>query len=719
MTSAFQTFGGKTARSPWDIAADIIDDPEDTWEPLPHQIPPPGNWFAWLLMGGRGMGKTATAARHVHEHVMGPPCLPGVPGGHWVGIIGPTLGDAVTSCALGPSGLRAHDPGLKVRQTAGGTTVRWSNGAEGKIFGAHTPEDVERLRSGGNRCLTADTLVDGRPIVQVRPGDYVRTRNGKRRVLANRSFGVDRIWNVMLSDGTILRCTADHPWWVEGHGWTRTDRLWPGAKMVQWQEHHVPRDTSRSGNKPMDLFRRVTSSITRTLTRRIIALRTWKSLRTPTTGSFTTSSEGRIGTARAGRLHGSSDESGDRIPTSVRNAEQSFRHSTEPRGAAIAVTTELERSATQGHESLNALTAARRSSQGVATLVSVVDCVATEAHEEVFCLTVEYDHEFFANDILSSNCLVWAEELAAWRYMQECWQHMRYGLRVGPWPHVIISTTPKNRLLIKELKRKAVEEVTDPDTGQREVVITSATTAENPHLDGSVKRALFEDYGNTRLGRQELYGEILEDVESALWKESIIDRNRLTVLQQPEHYDVKVVGVDPAAGGANEHGIVVCGRVNRYRAHLDHPYSNMPHAFVLDDMTCTGSPNQWAKAAIAAYRQHECNYIVAERNNGGEMVANTIHGIDPNVPVKLVWATRGKARRAEPISMLDEQGRTHHIGTFPDLEQQMCEFDPVDPDDAWSPDRMDAMVWAMTELMVGSGLITTREMVDTRLRGRR
>jgi len=467
MTTAFTAFGGQQPRSPWDIAADIIDDPEDTWEPLPHQIPPAGNWFAWLLMGGRGMGKTATAARHVHEHVMGPPCLPGVPGGHWVGIIGPTLGDAVTSCALGPSGLRAHDPGLKVRQTAGGTTVRWSNGAEGKIFGAHTPEDVERLRSGGNRCL------------------------------------------------------------------------------------------------------------------------------------------------------------------------------------------------------------------------------------------------------------VWAEELAAWRYMQECWQHMRYGLRVGPWPHVIISTTPKNRLLIKELKRKAIEEVVDPDTGQREVVITSATTAENPHLDASVKRALFEDYGNTRLGRQELYGEILEDVESALWKESIIDRNRLSIMQQPEHYDLKVVGVDPAAGGANEHGIVVCGRVNRYRAHLDHPYSNMPHGFVLDDMTCTGSPNQWAKAAIAAYRQHECNYIVAERNNGGEMVQNTIHGIDPNVPVKLVWATRGKARRAEPISMLDEQGRTHHIGSFPDLEQQMCEFDPVDPDDAWSPDRMDAMVWAMTELMVGSGLVTTREVVDTRLRGRR
>jgi len=418
-------------------------------------------------MGGRGMGKTATAARHVHEHVMGPPCLPGVPGGHWVGIIGPTLGDAVTSCALGPSGLRAHDQGLKVRQTAGGTTVRWSNGAEGKIFGAHTPEDVERLRSGGNRCL------------------------------------------------------------------------------------------------------------------------------------------------------------------------------------------------------------------------------------------------------------VWAEELAAWRYMQECWQHMRYGLRVGPWPHVIVSTTPKNRLLVKELKRKADERFIDETTNDIEVVMTSATTADNPYLDQRVKNMLFDDYGSTRLGRQELFGEILEDVESALWQESTIENGRIAPIQQPERYDLKIVGVDPAAGGANEHGIVVCGRVNKYRTHEDHPFSHLPHGFVLDDRTTTGTPNRWAKAAIRAYYDHDANYIVAERNNGGDMVINTIHGIDPTVPVKLVWATRGKARRAEPVSMMSEQGRIHHVGTFPELEQQMCEFDPIDPDDAWSPDRMDAMVWAMTELLVGGGEVSMSQINDTRLRRRR
>lgn len=452
---------------PFSIAADILDPPDDHWKPLPHQIPPHMNWFIWFLLGGRGMGKTAIGARHTYEHIMGPPCLPDVPGGHWIGIIGPTLGDAVTSCVLGPSGLRAHDPGVKVRQTAGGTTVRFTNGAEGKLFGAHTPEDVERLRSGGNRCM------------------------------------------------------------------------------------------------------------------------------------------------------------------------------------------------------------------------------------------------------------VWAEELAAWRYMQECWQHMRYGLRVGPWPHVIVSTTPKNRMLIKELAKKAALGTKDPETGRIEVILTKGSTADNPHLDEGVKRMLYEDYAGTRLGRQELYGDILEDVESALWNYSVIDKHRLMLHDQPDKMDLIVVGVDPAAGGANEHGIVVCGKVNKYRTHEDHPYSGTPHGFVLDDQTCTGSPNTWAKRAIQAYYDHGANYIVAERNNGGDMVINTIHGIDSTVPVKTVWATRGKARRAEPVSMLYEQGRVHHIGELNELEDQMCEFDPVDPDDSWSPDRMDAMVWAMTELLIGNRELGHSRVVDTRLARRR
>lgn len=125
---------------------------EPRWTPLPYQIPPPGDWYGWLLLAGRGAGKTDACAKYVHDHVMGPPCLPG-PVPHWVGIIAPTLGDAATSCFSGPSGLSKHSPGAKMVNTTGGTIVKWPNGSVAKLFGANTEEQTERLRSGGNRCL--------------------------------------------------------------------------------------------------------------------------------------------------------------------------------------------------------------------------------------------------------------------------------------------------------------------------------------------------------------------------------------------------------------------------------------------------------------------------------------------------------------------------------------------------------------------------------------
>lgn len=443
-------------------AADLVDPPSQTlWTPLDHFRTPPPPWYLWMLFGGRGSGKTAHAARYVHDHVHGPPCLPNVPGGHWISIVAPTLGDAVTSCVEGPSGLRAHDPGIKTLNRPGGIVAKWSNGCEAKLFGAHSPEDVERFRAGGNRCL------------------------------------------------------------------------------------------------------------------------------------------------------------------------------------------------------------------------------------------------------------VWAEEMAAWRYLVESWQQIRYGLRSGPRPHAIASTTPRSKKLIKDLVAESKED-------HSKVIISHGKMTANPYLIDEVKDQLLKDYGGTRMGRQELDGELLEDVEGALWSAEVIEEHRVEQRNAPKDFDRVIVAIDPAASeNGDEHGIVVVGIKYGWYDFTYTKYPELTHGFILEDCSLNGLPNKWGKRAIKAYKEWGADCIIAETNNGGDMVLNVILGLDETVPVRKVHATRGKAKRAEPVSALYEQGRVHHVGMFAKLEDQMTMWDPIDEDGSWSPDRMDALVWAITEGMLDTTVTTARKGKDTRLKGRR
>ena len=397
--------------------------PASDWEPLAHQVPPDGAWDTWLLLGGRGSGKTAAAARYCHEHAIGPPCLPGVPGGHRLAIIAPTFGDALEACVNGPSGIRAHDPRVRAVQTAGGTFVRWPNGAEAKLFGAYTPEDVERLRAGGNRC-----------------------------------------------------------------------------------------------------------------------------------------------------------------------------------------------------------------------------------------------HAY-------------AEELAAWRFLDQCWDHLQFGLRLGEHPRLVAATTPKPRALLKRL-------IADQKTA-----VTHATTHDNPHLSPLVRARLEERYGGTRLGRQELQGLLISEVEGALWRPEMFDDRR----PAPDLASV-VVAVDPSGGAdadADEQGIVVAGRGVDGRG------------YVLADRSCRLSPAGWGRRAVQAYVDFEATALVCERNYGGDMAQAVLLGaardLGVTVVVKMVTASRGKRLRAEPVSSLYEQGTISHVALFEELEAQMLTWTP---ESGTSPDRLDAAVWAMTELMV-------------------
>ena len=266
----------------------------------------------------------------------------------------------------------------------------------------------------------------------------------------------------------------------------------------------------------------------------------------------------------------------------------------------------------------------------------------------------------------------WCDELAAWRY-PDTWDQLIFGLRVGENPRVIITTTPRPTPLMKRLVNRS------------DVVITKGSTFDNrANLSPSFLADVTDRYQGTRLGRQELYAEMLDDAEGALWKRQTIEDCRVT---QPPPLSRIIVAIDPAASDrsrSSETGIIVAGLGEDGRG------------YVLDDKSIRSNPQEWATEAITAYHLHKADRIVAESNQGGDMITHTLKTVEPDIPVKLVHASRGKHTRAEPVSALYEQGKISHVGAFPELEDQLCTWTVDGP----SPDRLDALVWAFTDLML-------------------
>jgi phage terminase large subunit-like protein len=446
------------------------------WTPLPHQVPPPGNWYGWLLLAGRGAGKTDACAEYIARHIAGPPCLPG-PVPHWVGIIAPTQGDAVTACVSGPSGIKAHDPtAVGPITTAGGTVVRWPNGSQAKLYGANSPEDVERLRAGGNTCVA------------------------------------------------------------------------------------------------------------------------------------------------------------------------------------------------------------------------------------------------------------WLEEFAAWRHMQDAFDQLRFGLRSGPRPHWVASTTPKPKPLLKRLMQGEIPNV----------VTTTATMYDNPHLPQHIRDMLEDAYAGTDLGEQELYGRLLDEIKNALWRRKFLAAGRMRLDDLPDLIR-RTVGVDPS-GGAGEQGIVVTAKSGLLLPGLlpgpeldpDEPAPvgaprPQPHGFVLDDRSCQLPPEGWGQRAVQAAIDWEAEDVAVEVNYGGDqaiaVIRTAMEKLGVDIPIRKVRASQGKAIRAQPVAALSAQGRWHHAGTFPELEDQLATWYP---ELGWSPDRLDALVWGPWHMkLVGTmthgqgslgGDLARKQIVGGRLR---
>lgn len=272
---------------------------------------------------------------------------------------------------------------------------------------------------------------------------------------------------------------------------------------------------------------------------------------------------------------------------------------------------------------------------------------------------------------------LWCDELAVWRYA-ESWDQAMFGLRLGKNPQAVVTTTPRPIQMIRDLLK-------DPNT-----YATRGTTYDNrANLADAFLAKIITKYEGTRLGRQELNAELLEDNPNALWKREWIDAHRMGAEYMPSLARI-VVAIDPAVTSnedSDETGIVVVGR----------DYQSPPHFYVLADLSCIETPKGWGTIAVAAFKNYRADKIIGEANNGGDLVEANIRNVSPDVPFRSVHASRGKEKRAEAVAGLWEQGRVHHLGSFPILEDQMCLFNPADENQR-SPDHMDALVWGIAEL---------------------
>lgn len=277
----------------------------------------------------------------------------------------------------------------------------------------------------------------------------------------------------------------------------------------------------------------------------------------------------------------------------------------------------------------------------------------------------------------------WADELAKWGRAEEAWDMLQFSLRLGDQPRQVVTTTPRNVPVLRHI-------LDNPST----VMTHAPTEANRAYLARSFLAEVHARYDGTRLGRQELEGLLLEDVEGALWTTARIEASRL---EEPGPLDRIVVAVDPPVTGteaSDECGILVVG------ARTAGPPQDW-RAVVLEDASVSAaSPDRWARAALEALARHGADRLVAEVNQGGDLVEAVIRQIDPLVPFRAVHASRGKAARAEPVAALYEQGRVRHLRGLGELEEQMCRMTLRGYEGRGSPDRVDALVWAVTELMI-------------------
>ena len=623
----------------------------------PNQLPPPGDWLVWLIMAGRGMGKTRAGAEFVLEEIRAGRAKR-------IALVAKTPADARDVMIEGDSGLLSiSPPGDRPLYEPSKRRLTWKNGTTALVFSSKEPDQLRGPQY--DLCFIAGTMIttpEGeRPIETIRIGDYVLTRKGKRKVIATSNRLAD-VGKVKFSNGAELVATPQHPV-LQLHGWTRIQELKRGAIVCAGTKiltdisspiktERCSTDIGGFGNSTTEQYQKATKSTIKTKITEIM---------TSTILNFYRQSDTEKRIARKLNLLWLNAKYAVKNLLDVSTVPL-YASSASGGGLKINVNqTEFVRYAVR-HSTPESPNEARETS-----VASVVSTWEDAGQAVVYNLTVEDQHEYIANGIIVHNC--WGDEIRNWYYPQETWDNLMFGLRLGEHPRAVVTTTPLPLAVIKSIMKA------------KDTVITTGTTYENrANLAPSFFQQIISKYEGTRLGRQEINAELLEDVPGALWH-----RANIVIKPAPDMKRV-VVAIDPAvtsSEGADETGIVIAGKG------IDGFY------YVLADRSARLSPDSWAHRAIQGYIDFKADRVIGEVNNGGEMIELTLRTVDRNIPYKAVHASRGKQARAEPIAALYEQHKVFHAQPFEALEDQLTTWTPESGE---SPDRLDALCWALAEL---------------------
>jgi phage terminase large subunit-like protein len=676
------------------------------WELMarPSQRVPKGSWNTWIINAGRGFGKTRIGSEAVRYHVQ-------TQGYRAIGLIAPTAADARDTMIDGKGGsslleISPQSEGLIYYPTK--RKLVWKNGAVGNSYSAEEPERMRGPQHDLLWCLTGDSMVimgdySEKPLRDVIPGDFVMTRNGPREVLVSASRKSDLV-RVNFENGSSLMGSFEHPI-LTLDGWKPLGRLTKYDRIYSWKRtgKETHKGTTRRTKTEKNFIgtdgstssitgqsQMVITFITSTMSRAMIGLKTlWqlaqRGTKTTTQSSFLMS-----------------------------NAQFAVENSNQQNMENTAKNVGLK--GMKAHVSAESQTAniVGRNLRPEEEIIAVSGVSTLGRDGLVFNLKVDGDSEFFANGILTHNC----DEFASWGNLEATYDMALFGLRLGKNPRNIITTTPKPLAILKQLLKDATPASEMKDGMHSDVVFTTGATMENAdNLAPQFLETLKKKYEGTRLGRQEIYAEILDDNPNALFRQDNIDSNRVEWVagtirrgsrvqfryirpqgaERPQTFwsvlKELVIAVDPALSNevsSDETGMLVmaCDEQNSL--------------FVLEDSSGIMSPNEWGVRALRLYQKYDAEAIVAEVNQGGDLVEHVIRTAEKEMGIgrvtyKKVRASKGKFSRAEPVGALEEQGRIHHVGEMPKLEDQLVTFQPGYQ---VSPDRLDAYVWGAHHLII-------------------